>query len=151
MGILEMDFERILGVPFFLSSSHSIMLCDSKSLLKIWDYLIFHFHKKKFFFGIFFFRQIFFSDFFLYFEYILNLLTNVSFRIAVPLILFNWKKMFFYSYDLSIESCYVMDFINNSPWFFWVFATAKTSCGQYILIDTLQIYTFFLHWKGNEM
>ena len=25
MGILEMDFERILGVPFFLSSSHSIM------------------------------------------------------------------------------------------------------------------------------
>ena len=30
MGILEMDFERILGVPFFLSSSHSIMLCDLK-------------------------------------------------------------------------------------------------------------------------
>ena len=27
MGILEMDFERILGVPFFLSSSYSIMLC----------------------------------------------------------------------------------------------------------------------------
>jgi hypothetical protein len=27
MGILEMDFERILGVPFFHSSSHSIMLC----------------------------------------------------------------------------------------------------------------------------
>ena len=26
MGILEMDFERILGVPFFHSSSHSIML-----------------------------------------------------------------------------------------------------------------------------
>ena len=26
MGILEMDFERILGVAFFLSSSHSIML-----------------------------------------------------------------------------------------------------------------------------
>ena len=27
MGILEMDFERIFGVPFFHSSSHSIMLC----------------------------------------------------------------------------------------------------------------------------
>ena len=27
MGILEMDFERILGVPFFHSSSYSIMLC----------------------------------------------------------------------------------------------------------------------------
>ena len=27
MGILGMDFERILGVPFFHSSSHSIMLC----------------------------------------------------------------------------------------------------------------------------
>ena len=27
MGILEMDFERILGVTFFISSSHSIMLC----------------------------------------------------------------------------------------------------------------------------
>ena len=27
MGILEMDFERILGVPFFHSSFHSIMLC----------------------------------------------------------------------------------------------------------------------------
>jgi len=26
MGILEMDFERILGVPFFQSSFHSIML-----------------------------------------------------------------------------------------------------------------------------
>ena len=26
MGILEMDFERILGAPFFHSSSHSIML-----------------------------------------------------------------------------------------------------------------------------
>ena len=26
MGILEMDFERILGVTFFISSSHSIML-----------------------------------------------------------------------------------------------------------------------------
>ena len=26
MGILEMDFERILGVPFFHSSFHSIML-----------------------------------------------------------------------------------------------------------------------------
>ena len=26
MGILEMDFERILVVPFFHSSSHSIML-----------------------------------------------------------------------------------------------------------------------------
>ena len=30
MGIIEMDFERILGVPFFHSSSHSIMLCYSK-------------------------------------------------------------------------------------------------------------------------
>ena len=28
MGILEMDFERILGVTFFISSSHSIMLCE---------------------------------------------------------------------------------------------------------------------------
>ena len=27
MGILEMDFERILGVTFFISSFHSIMLC----------------------------------------------------------------------------------------------------------------------------
>jgi hypothetical protein len=28
MGILEMDFKRILGVPFFCNnSSHSIMLC----------------------------------------------------------------------------------------------------------------------------
>ena len=27
MGILEMDFVRIFGVPFFHSSSHSIMLC----------------------------------------------------------------------------------------------------------------------------
>ena len=27
MGILAMDFERILGVPFFHSSSHSIMMC----------------------------------------------------------------------------------------------------------------------------
>ena len=27
MGILKMDFERILSVPFFHSSSHSIMLC----------------------------------------------------------------------------------------------------------------------------
>ena len=26
MGILEMDFERILGVAFFISSFHSIML-----------------------------------------------------------------------------------------------------------------------------
>ena len=26
MGILEMDFERMLGVPFYHSSSHSIML-----------------------------------------------------------------------------------------------------------------------------
>ena len=26
MGILEMDFERILGVTFFISSFHSIML-----------------------------------------------------------------------------------------------------------------------------
>ena len=32
MGILEMDFERILGVPFFHSGSHSIMLCAVKSL-----------------------------------------------------------------------------------------------------------------------
>ena len=33
MGILEMDFERILGVPFFHSSFHSIMLwpvCPAK-------------------------------------------------------------------------------------------------------------------------
>ena len=28
LGILEMDFERIVGVPFFHSSSHSIMLCE---------------------------------------------------------------------------------------------------------------------------
>ena len=28
MGILEMDFERILGVPFFHSSFHTIMLCS---------------------------------------------------------------------------------------------------------------------------
>ena len=27
MGILEMDYERILGVTFFISSFHSIMLC----------------------------------------------------------------------------------------------------------------------------
>ena len=32
MGILEMDFERILGVPFFHSSSHSIMLCNISKL-----------------------------------------------------------------------------------------------------------------------
>ena len=29
MGILEMDFERILGVPFFHSSSDSIMLWNT--------------------------------------------------------------------------------------------------------------------------
>ena len=29
MGILEMDFERILGVTFFHSSSQSIMLCGA--------------------------------------------------------------------------------------------------------------------------
>ena len=28
MGILEMDFERILGVTFFYSNSHSIILCS---------------------------------------------------------------------------------------------------------------------------
>ena len=32
MGILEMDFERILGVPLFHSSSHSIMLCGQAAL-----------------------------------------------------------------------------------------------------------------------
>ena len=30
MGILEMDFERILGVPFFHSNSHSIILWNIK-------------------------------------------------------------------------------------------------------------------------
>ena len=30
MGILEMDFERKLGAPFFLNSSHSITLCKLK-------------------------------------------------------------------------------------------------------------------------
>ena len=34
MGILEMDFERILGVTFFISSSHSIMLCIACA----WEY-----------------------------------------------------------------------------------------------------------------
>ena len=33
MGILEMDFERILGVTFFISSFHSIMLCSSLATL----------------------------------------------------------------------------------------------------------------------
>ena len=33
MGILEMDFERILGVTFFISSFHSIMLCILKYFL----------------------------------------------------------------------------------------------------------------------
>ena len=33
MGILEMDFERSLGVPFFHSSSHSIMLWARRSFL----------------------------------------------------------------------------------------------------------------------
>ena len=37
MGILEMDFERILGVPFFHSSFHSIMLCLKKIKSKRWN------------------------------------------------------------------------------------------------------------------
>ena len=38
MGILEMDFERILAVPFFHSSSHSIMLCRYEyELFVVWD------------------------------------------------------------------------------------------------------------------
>ena len=31
MGILEMDFERILGVTFFISSFHSIMLWSARA------------------------------------------------------------------------------------------------------------------------
>ena len=37
MGILEMDFERILGVTFFISSFHSIMLCLKKIKSKRWN------------------------------------------------------------------------------------------------------------------
>jgi hypothetical protein len=40
MGILEMDFERILGVPFFHSSSHSIMLCSCLQQLQYLLYVI---------------------------------------------------------------------------------------------------------------
>ena len=35
MGILEMDFEIILGVPFFHSSSHTIMLCTYYTYMRL--------------------------------------------------------------------------------------------------------------------
>ena len=37
MSILEMDFERILGVPFLHSSSHSIMLWGWRKLPKVFE------------------------------------------------------------------------------------------------------------------
>ena len=93
------------------------------------------FWKKKFFF------EKIFDDFF-YFEYILIFYSILSFRIRIPLIFFNWKKMF-YSFSLSIEwllcngfysqiICYFLS-IRNCVDYLW---------NRHILFDTLITKSF---------